>query len=528
MSGEPSASGARAGAHGPPSSSSPSSSSSSEDSDDSESDSDVPSTDIPSSIFASDSDEGEKAPPPVARGLQTHVRDKAKNTDNYSRFDPGVGEVEEFHLPNQGMIDYVAQRFSSFVSEKKVKETITDDYPTPSGVPALNVPKVDDYVSDIFLARKSDYGKHVDENWCRAQSRITDIMGPLSKLWAMLENVREDDTVDFELFDGLDLVEKIITLVGLTHQTVSYYRRQNITFKWTKDMKKAKSLLKQRDTALAKDNDKLFGKAFYRKLVKSAKIRKETRNISSQLGESKGKSHKNSDNKQYQGGRGRGNPQPFQEGPSPGGRGGGRKVNFSRRGRGSNRGKSLRKVGVSRKVNLSRPDRQTDVCTKVKKVKKDCSDRKSCRDRGTKDSYFAQSARTTVTIQSFRLTKFREDPSIPQGSELRHSGPARKSGGEVKVMPEQLADPNPGPSCPSSSEGVKNPLYLLTCTGETNNTIFDIPNRLDSDRVRDYPHVGERGYSGGDSNQTAVCQSIVLGPQEGRITETCHKPQKSE
>ena len=68
--------------------------------------------------------------------------------------------------------------------------------PVPSRVPGLKVPVVDDYISEIFQSRKQHYVKSTD-------------------------------------------IEKVITLVGQAHISVSYHRRHNILSRMTKDNKKA-------------------------------------------------------------------------------------------------------------------------------------------------------------------------------------------------------------------------------------------------------------------------------------------------
>ena len=293
---------------------------------------------------SSDSSDGsDDVPPP---------KPSTSAAPQYSRFDPGAGDDVVFHLPNDDMVAYVNQMFTSYVPDKKLKETICESCPVPQGVPALQNPRVDDYIPDIFNARKQDYGRYADENWMKVGSRILDIMGPLSKVWTILDSARVDqDSSELDLYDCLDLVEKCITLVGSSHQTVLHFRKQGILFKMTKDMRKAKQLLKLHDPALNKSKDKLFGKAFYKQLNKSAKVRKASKEISNQLGE--GTSTKKSSNK-AQGGK-KQNQQPFQSGPPSGAQGGGRKVAFHKRGKSSgNRGKFLFKFFRSNKSKITR------------------------------------------------------------------------------------------------------------------------------------------------------------------------------
>ena len=288
---------------------------------------------------SSDSDEvsvGEVVPParptPVASGST------AEAGKGYTRFHPGEDSTSSFSLPTPDMVKYVTQLFTQYVSDKRLKDLILDEYPVPQGVPGVEVPRVDDYILDIFTANHADYGKHVDDTWRKIQGRLIDVMGPLAKVWTMLDEARQDEgaAADLDLWEILDLIEKVMTLLGQTNVSFNHFRRQNILYKMTKDNKKAKSLLKHHDPSVLQSHNKLFGKPFYRKLNKSAQIRKETKEISSQLGDHRPKK----DGKKNFTKPGGNTDQPFQKGPSSRGRGGGHKVSFSKRGgKGGNRGK---------------------------------------------------------------------------------------------------------------------------------------------------------------------------------------------
>ena len=146
---------------------------------------------------------------------------KGKCTETYTRFDPGEGDSKTFTLPSQEMIDYASRKFTTFVSDRKIKETIMDEYPVPTGVPGVEVPRVDDYIPDIFASRKQDWGKYSDETFTKIQSGVTDIMGPLAKVWSILDTVRMDDdsAEELDLYELLDLVENTITFDWSITQT---------------------------------------------------------------------------------------------------------------------------------------------------------------------------------------------------------------------------------------------------------------------------------------------------------------------
>jgi hypothetical protein len=98
----------------------------------------------------------------------------------------------------------------------------------------------------------------------KVQSRVSNVVGPLGKLWLALEEVgtRKSDT-QLDLYACLKLVEQSITLIGQANVSLLYTRRLGVLTRLTGEMKKAKSLLKKHQTSLAKPHKTLFGKKFY-------------------------------------------------------------------------------------------------------------------------------------------------------------------------------------------------------------------------------------------------------------------------
>ena len=82
----------------------------------------------------------------------------------------------------------------------------------------------------------------------RFQGQILEVMGPLSLLWKRLEDIRKapsDETVEVPVDKFLTLVEHVILLLGQPSVSVSYTRRLNILKMITKDLRKAKAMLKE-------------------------------------------------------------------------------------------------------------------------------------------------------------------------------------------------------------------------------------------------------------------------------------------
>ena len=93
------------------------------------------------------------------------------------------------------------------------------------------------------------------------QGKLLEVMGPLSRLWKGLEYIRKapsDLEVPVEKF--VALVEQVILLLGQTSLSVSYTRRLNILKLITKDIRKAKAILKENENILKENETHLFGK----------------------------------------------------------------------------------------------------------------------------------------------------------------------------------------------------------------------------------------------------------------------------
>ena len=84
---------------------------------------------------------------------------------------------------------YLNDKFTHYVKDKAIQESVLDSNPLPE-VKRLNTPKVDDYLGEIFEYLDKSYGKGSDSTLCKTQARISNVMGPLSKLWLNLQEVR--------------------------------------------------------------------------------------------------------------------------------------------------------------------------------------------------------------------------------------------------------------------------------------------------------------------------------------------------
>ena len=139
------------------------------------------------------------------------------------------------------------------------------------------------------------------------QGKLLEVMGPLSRLWKGLEYIRKapsDLEVPVEKF--VALVEQVILLLGQTSLSVSYTRRLNILKLITKDIRKAKAILKENENILKENETHLFGKKFRSQMIETEKSREKSLEVFKDFGEKKSPFRKDlshSQNKPHGGGR---------------------------------------------------------------------------------------------------------------------------------------------------------------------------------------------------------------------------------
>lgn len=181
------------------------------------------------------------------------------------------------------------------------------------------VKSLDSFISPLLEKRNKQFDKGADKGAQNIQSRVMKVMGPLSKLWSILEGLRAASRDSHEV-DNVDvvhmcsLIEQTVCLLGQASVAVDHHRRVNTTVKITGDYKKAKAILDENADVLEKSGSKLFGEKFIKILKKTGKRRKEASEIADAFQPDKKKRRKSYYNRPYNTkSRFR---QPFQEGPS--------------------------------------------------------------------------------------------------------------------------------------------------------------------------------------------------------------------
>ncbi|XP_062578759.1 uncharacterized protein LOC134240705 [Saccostrea cucullata] len=191
----------------------------------------------------------------------------------------------------------------------------------------LNPPDVDDYLEDLVADHKSmKFLKMHDSSLKFVQKRVSQCMGPLSRIWDEMDKANEGTTSSMEIEEVVNLLEKTILMIGQVNVACLYERRLNFLAKILKSTKKAKSMLRENETKF-QDESVLFGNDFYTTLYRKSKDRKRAREMSRDIARPVNKKPRQSVD------------QPFRQGPS----GDQRKSRGSSYSRGTGRGAITKK-----------------------------------------------------------------------------------------------------------------------------------------------------------------------------------------
>lgn len=201
--------------------------------------------------------------PAETDGLERHQQ--------YKRFK--VTREEDAHkwsLPEE-LAEYANEASEQFIPDKELKEQIMFEAPRPSNLDAIK--SLDETLVTI-LKRQNHQGYELDKTLKKIQEKVGDIMGPLSKVWKMVELVRtsgeEADLPNPE--EVASAVEKSVTMVGQCLNMLTYERRKNVlTAISNVSTAQASQTLKDKASLLQMHDDDLFGKKYREHMTETNK-----------------------------------------------------------------------------------------------------------------------------------------------------------------------------------------------------------------------------------------------------------------
>ena len=109
-------------------------------------------------------------------------------------------EKFQWNLPDN-LAKYANEQFTLYTPEKVLQESIMNKNPIQRNVhPPKNM---DDFMRDLLLEKKNHFEITSDTNLVKLQQRLLDVMGPLRKIWTIVESAKnsQDEQVEVALGD---------------------------------------------------------------------------------------------------------------------------------------------------------------------------------------------------------------------------------------------------------------------------------------------------------------------------------------
>ena len=177
------------------------------------------------------------------------------------------------------MASYANKYFEEFIPETDLKEAILTQSRVPENMDTVK--KLDDFLKDLLKEKKKTNGQNLENIFEKLQNKTRDVMGPLTKLWKILEDAKqaEDEAVQISVNELLFYVEQIVLLLGQSSNAITYHRRLNVLGCIMNSQYQVKTMLKEKAALLQKHDSELFGKKFRNHIADTIKSKRETREI---------------------------------------------------------------------------------------------------------------------------------------------------------------------------------------------------------------------------------------------------------
>ena len=190
-----------------------------------------------------------------------------------------VSEEEEFRwsLPAD-TVEYANKNSEKFIPDKDVKEAILLKFPRPENIDPVK--KLDEFLLELLKQKKITVDIKIDDTFEKVQGKVTDIMGPLSKLWDMIENAsseKDGNAPVVQMDTILELLEKNVVLIGQCSNAITYERHKNALLGVTgTSTTQVAAMLKEIASFLQKYDMALFGKEFTDNFTETIKAKKQS------------------------------------------------------------------------------------------------------------------------------------------------------------------------------------------------------------------------------------------------------------
>ena len=169
-------------------------------------------------------------------------------------------------LPEQ-MAEYTNRHANLFIQNQYIKEAIMTYNPIPNNINLTR--EIDPVVRDLLMEGDKRICLSKDHQLSSIQQRVSFILGPLSRLWAAMEEEKhlilqsEADEATKENIKAMSqLFDQTIMLTGQAFNSCSYWRRHNILMELMNDRRRVECVLKDMAESFQSTETLLFGSKY--------------------------------------------------------------------------------------------------------------------------------------------------------------------------------------------------------------------------------------------------------------------------
>ena len=183
------------------------------------------------------------------------------------RFELGTENQDfDWELPSS-LVDYLHKYIKCHVSDKDVKEKVLVESPVPTNIKPA--PELDAYIKNLLQSNSKHLTLKQDKTLKSLHDKVRNIFGPMSKLWAVIDNERDQNPNDDLLEDMGTWFEQTVLLTSQLFNSLAYHRRENILLTLMSTSSKVHEILKDQSSSMdSVDNKLLFGEDFEANLLK--------------------------------------------------------------------------------------------------------------------------------------------------------------------------------------------------------------------------------------------------------------------
>ena len=175
------------------------------------------------------------------------------------------------------MTDYANLNFENYIPDNDIEEKILTENPVPSNLQEVSI--LNGFVKALLVLQTAQLlNISADQQMGKFQEKSFQVMGPLSRLWKGLEDVRNEssEAVQVPVNTFATLIEQVTLLLGASITINSYTHRLNTLKTVLKDSRKAKTLLKEKGAILEESESHLFGKKIQSHIIGIERSRKQS------------------------------------------------------------------------------------------------------------------------------------------------------------------------------------------------------------------------------------------------------------